>query len=1448
MAAATTSVSGYLTSTDWNTFNNKGSGTVTSVAAITLGTTGTDLSSSVATGTTTPIITLNVPTASATNRGALSSTDWTTFNNKQPAGSYLTAATGVTTFNGSTTGLTPATATSGAITLAGTLVATNGGTGVAGTLTGFAYMNGTGAYTAATSAQSLTLMGAATTTTSGYLTSTDWNTFNSKGSGTVTTVTGTAPVVSSGGTTPAISMAAATTSVSGYLTSTDWTTFNNKGSGTVTSVGFTGGIVSVGTATTTPAFTIAGTSGGIPYFSSGTTWATSAALASGALVQGGGAGVAPSTITTGTGVVTALGINTGTAGSFVVNGGALGIPSGGTVTNLTGTASININGTVGATTASTGAFTTLSSTSDATINGQTIGKGLASVATNTAHGTSALAAITTGNNNVGLGYQALAATTGGNFNIALGSTALAANTSGGSNTAIGYGALSRSVSGSNNISIGQATLPLNTIGSSNVAVGHQAGNGLTSGLATLGTITAGTGYTNGTYNTVAFSYVSGPTASNYGLANVTVAGGVVTAVVIANVGSGWTGTGTVLTVANTLIGGTGSGFSVPVATLNSGSTNTLIGYSAGSSITTGSNNTLIGGYTGNSAPLSNTGSNYIVLSNGTPTIGAYFDGTSWTLNGLTNVTAVNATGTTAPSNGIYSPATSILALSANSAERLRVNGTGSIGLSGANYGTAGQVLSSNGSTSAASWITVGGTGTVTSVAALTLGTTGTDLSSTVATGTTTPVITLNVPTASATNRGALSSADWTTFNNKQPSGTYVTSVTGTAPVVSSGGTTPAISMAAATTSVSGYLTSTDWTTFNNKQPAGSYLTAVTADTPLSGSGTSGSHLVIAQSNTTTSGYLSFTDWNTFNGKGNGTVTSVGGTGTVNGITLTGTVTASGNLTLGGTLDLSSPPSIGNTAPNSIAGTTVTANSFIPNLSTVPTNGLYLPAANNVGIATNSGERMRIDSSGNLGLGVTPSAWNSLFKAIQVGAIASFGYDNSFGQTVVTNNAYGTGSAAYTYLNATSLQAARYEQKLGTHAWFTAPSGTAGNPITFTQAMTLFASGGLSLGNTTDPGATNLSVTGTIASASTVTGTTVTANASVTTSGNQGAFSYGTLGYSDTNILASYASSVAGYNQIVLQNTSNNAAASTNFNVSNDFGTSTTNYGEFGINSSTFTGTGSFNSAGYVYLTSASTDLAIGTYGANAVHFVTNSSAIDAGSISSTGQWAFNNSTTNTTATALVHLGAGTATANTAPLKLTSGTNLTTAEAGTVEYDGSNFYSTADTSQGRNINLAVQQFQLSAAGSALSGATQNYFGATSAASLAAASTYDIECYCYFLKTTSGTVQWIPTVSSAFTVGHCALEYTPVTGFTTTVITGAMVLAEATIQTSTTLTNVATASLTSAVYHVHKMKIRIRTNAACNFRLNATISAGSITPQAGSFYTVRKVVSNAGNFVA
>jgi hypothetical protein len=109
-----------------------------------------------------------------------------------------------------------------------------------------------------------------------------------------------------------------------------------------------------------------------------------------------------------------------------------------------------------------------------------------------------------------------------------------------------------------------------------------------------------------------------------------------------------------------------------------------------------------------------------------------------------------------------------------------------------------------------------------------------------------------------------------------------------------------------------------------------------------------------------------------------------------------------------------------------------------------------------------------------------------------------------------------------------------------------------------------------------------------------------------------------LNYSDTGIIGSFASTVAGYNQVIVQNKSSATNASSNLNVSNNTSTSTTGYAEFGINSSTFTGTGSFNIAGAAYVASASTDLTIGTYGAYNVHFVTNSNTTDAMTIYNSG--------------------------------------------------------------------------------------------------------------------------------------------------------------------------------------------------------------------------------------
>ena len=114
----------------------------------------------------------------------------------------------------------------------------------------------------------------------------------------------------------------------------------------------------------------------------------------------------------------------------------------------------------------------------------------------------------------------------------------------------------------------------------------------------------------------------------------------------------------------------------------------------------------------------------------------------------------------------------------------------------------------------------------------------------------------------------------------------------------------------------------------------------------------------------------------------------------------------------------------------------------------------------------SSQRMLLDTSGNLGLGVTPSA-SVTIKGLQVGNAMFAGVN---GGSYATANAYFDGSV-WKYI--TSNFATLYQQSssggTGKHVWSTAASGTAGNTITFTEAMTLDASGNLGVGTTSPSG-------------------------------------------------------------------------------------------------------------------------------------------------------------------------------------------------------------------------------------------------------------------------------------------------------------------------------------------------------------------------------------------
>lgn len=219
--------------------------------------------------------------------------------------------------------------------------------------------------------------------------------------------------------------------------------------------------------------------------------------------------------------------------------------------------------------------------------------------------------------------------------------------------------------------------------------------------------------------------------------------------------------------------------------------------------------------------------------------------------------------------------------------------------------------------------------------------------------------------------------------------------------------------------------------------------------------------------------------------------------------------------------------------------------------------------------------------------------------------------------------------------------------------------------------------------------------------------------------------------------------------------------------------------------------------------------------------------------------AFMNATTITSGTATV-----------APLKMASGTVLATPAAGVIEYDGSSFYHTVDTSSGRGYVPTTQMFKYSANAAAIS-VTANgtpYFGTNSAVNLAAGGVYEIEYNLVFLATTANIRNFTWLFSLAPTAYTVDWAMSPVTGLVPPPGTATTLVGQHAGLTAANYT-VATASLTTGVNYFVKAKFFVASNAsASNMHLYAwTSSSGSITPLAGSYWKATRLPSsNTGTF--
>ena len=551
----------------------------------------------------------------------------------------------------------------------GTLSATGSG-GTVTSVTGTTPIASSGGTTPAIS------ISQATTSTNGYLSSTDWNTFNGKQpAGTyVTSVGATSPVTSTGGTTPTIAMPAATTSVSGYLTSTDWNTFNNKGSGTVTSVALTApSIFSVAGSPITSSGTIALTYSGTALpIANGGTGQTTASAAFNALSPLTTAGDTLYGGTSGAGTRLAI----GTAGQVLtVNAGATAPQwstfTAGTVTSVSVTSANGFAGTVA------NATTTPAITLTTSITGVLKGNGTAiSAATSGTDYSAGTSALTTG--------ILKSTTTTGALSIAVAADfpTLNQNTTGSAATLT----TARSIYGSSFNGSADIAGPI---------TGTYGGTGVNNGSNTI-TIAGNTSFSGAftqnftaTANT-AVTLPAGATASSNNLLSSATAVGIVTGTPSSSNylrGDGTWSSVSATTATNLAGGALGS---VPYQLL-SGSTTFL----AGNTTTTPQflTSTGVAGIATAPTYTSSTGSGSVVLATSptlvTPALGTPASGVLTNTTGLPLTTGV--TGTLPVTNGGTGVATLTTAYGVLAAGTTATGALQNIGT-----GTSAQVLTSNG--------------------------------------------------------------------------------------------------------------------------------------------------------------------------------------------------------------------------------------------------------------------------------------------------------------------------------------------------------------------------------------------------------------------------------------------------------------------------------------------------------------------------------------------------------------------------------------------------------------------------------------------------------------------------------------------------------------------------------------------------------------------------------